>query len=462
MALLPANIPTAFAADSPVTVANASESSAASVPSAIAAAPDAVTTEALENAEIEPTLPSNEPMPQTEEPIAPYAVPQGAGPAVEINGVRQKSRGDLHWVIAAEAGARYDDNIFISHSDRQSDVIFSLTPSITLGWGDLHDELRRLGMAGPISLAADSDYETRSYFFLHYAPTGTLFVDHSSQNTVDHDASLIAQWKKAYLTIDASSSFVSRSDPEIDVGTRVKRYYYGEDLKLTYDYSDRTFLEADFNATFNRYDIGLDSNEYYNQDWLNYRYGARTTLGVGTRFGYLDVLHGAEQYYEQGLVRAEYSITQKLAATANGGVEYRQVRGGKDSTDPVFGLGLRFQPFDQTYLSLDASRSTENSASINGDNITASEVSATVRQRFLRRYYAQCDASFVNAEYKDTGVLSSFSRTDNVVSISPSLRMDVTKAVDLKGGYSFRSNDSTVSHYSFSENQFYIQLDILF
>ncbi len=57
----------------------------------------------------------------------------------------------------------WDDNIFISHTNRVSDYYFAIEPQITLGVGDIQGR-------------------SRSYLRLDYMPSGILFVDHSTQD----------------------------------------------------------------------------------------------------------------------------------------------------------------------------------------------------------------------------------------------------------------------------------------
>ena len=57
----------------------------------------------------------------------------------------------------------WDDNIFISHTNKVSDYYFAIEPMITIGVGDI---------AG----------RNRSYLRLDYMPSAILFVDHSDQD----------------------------------------------------------------------------------------------------------------------------------------------------------------------------------------------------------------------------------------------------------------------------------------
>ena len=113
----------------------------------------------------------------------------------------------LRYVAIVSAQVTYDDNIFISHFDRESDVIFSLSPTIAVGIGDVRPEFRRLMLDTFSPAEIDQTYNPRSFLFVRYTPTGRLFIDHPHENAVDHDAALLARWQMAYLTLGMRSQF---------------------------------------------------------------------------------------------------------------------------------------------------------------------------------------------------------------------------------------------------------------
>src|SRR5215813_3392616 len=57
----------------------------------------------------------------------------------------------------------WDDNIFISHTDRKSDYYFAIEPQLTIGFGDMQGR-------------------SRSYLRLDYMPSAILFVNHSDED----------------------------------------------------------------------------------------------------------------------------------------------------------------------------------------------------------------------------------------------------------------------------------------
>src|SRR5258708_4874837 len=69
----------------------------------------------------------------------------------------------FHYQLSLTVRGVWDDNIFISHTNKVSDYYFAIEPVITIGWGDI---------AG----------RSRSYLRLDYMPSAILFVDHSDQD----------------------------------------------------------------------------------------------------------------------------------------------------------------------------------------------------------------------------------------------------------------------------------------
>src|SRR6185436_6258305 len=72
--------------------------------------------------------------------------------------------------------AIFDDNIRIQSTGKESDLIWILSPGVTLGAGD---------------------YRTRegSSALIDYAPSFNIFTRHSHNNSIDHDGHLRAEWK---------------------------------------------------------------------------------------------------------------------------------------------------------------------------------------------------------------------------------------------------------------------------
>lgn len=342
-------------------------------------------------------------------------------------------------------------------------MVSTVAPTFAIGLGDVRSEFRRQALATFTPAVVDNSYEPRTFIFLRYTPSATIFVDHSDENALNHDVALEVRWKMAYLTVGSRTSFQTSSDANVDVGNRVDRTTFSEGLTAFYDYSQRTSFEFGLTGSFHSFSGALlDSQVVESLNWVNYSIGARTHVGAGFGVGYLTVTGDDSQFYQQLLARAQYSVTDKINLSANAGLEWRQFKHGGTRLDPVFGGDLTYQPFEQSTITLAASRSIQNSASLVGEDIASTEVSVDFRQRLFRRYYLCFKGDYLNADYIDTGASQSFSRHDNVYSLTPYVRMDLPKGAALTVGYSSRHDVSTLSSFSFSQNQAFIQMNLVF
>jgi hypothetical protein len=416
------------------------------------------------NLEVEPA-PLNadpSPLPNATGDTGPYASSVDQ-PSLEVTGADTGPK-PVRWVVTANINSMYDDNIFISSRDPESDVVFNLAPTIAVGLGDVRSEFRRLSLGTISPLVVDESYEPRTFLFFRYTPTVTIFFDHSNENVLNHDAAFEVRWNQAYLTVGSKTSFQTLSYANTDVGNRVDSTVFSQNLTALYDYSDRTSFEFNLNGflrTFSGAGL-LDSREVESLNWVNYRIGERTHVGFGFGVGYLGVTGEDSQFYQQILFRAQYSVTEKINLNASAGVERREFGNGNNRLDPVFGVGISYHPFDQTTIDLAASRSIENSVGVAGEDIVSTSINVDIRQRFFRRYYLGFKADYLNAEYIETSASRNFSRTDKVYSLSPYVRMEVTKTAAVMAGYASRHDDSSLSDFTFSENQVFLQVNLLF
>ena len=366
----------------------------------------------------------------------------------------------LRYVGVVSAQVMYDDNIFIRHFDRQSDVIFSLSPTVAVGIGDVRPEFKRLMLDtfGPAEI--DDTYDSRNFFFIRYTPTGRLFIDHSEEDAVDQDAALVARWQMAYLTLDMRSQFQHLSTPDIDVGGRVRRTVFSQEFSATYSYSDRTSFQSLLLGNVRHYSTKIDSREVASQNWINYRAGAWTDVALGGTVGVLDVEHANAQWYEQALARVRYNLSERTRLEAHGGAEVRQTD-GDDRVTPVFGISARYLPYDGTLLSVQAARRVESSAATPNLNIEYTGGTLSAEQRFAQHYYLGLAVSYENAHYYGIDG-SPFSRDDDVFSIEPNFRVELSRSAAVQAGYVYRTDSSTVSRFTFDQNQVFLHLDVLF
>src|SRR5438067_12727045 len=161
----------------PYTAAEPVPSAAEPVPSAAEPVPSAA--EPVPSA-AEPLPSSEQAFPSSPQPLSPSTnyttaqttvvpAPVAAGPyggtynVFPAGEAISPSGRAFHYALSLTVRGVWDDNIFISHTNKVSGYYFAIEPVITIGWGDI---------AG----------QSRSYLRLDYMPSAILFVDHSDQD----------------------------------------------------------------------------------------------------------------------------------------------------------------------------------------------------------------------------------------------------------------------------------------
>jgi hypothetical protein len=406
--------------------------------------------------EVEPTPISPEVEPTTipePETVAPeVALPEGgaAGEPVALVPTTEAG-GGARWRIAPhiQAKATYDDNIFIQPTHERGDFIFTLAPGITFGYWELEEgrDYFQWKDAGSLIERARGNFLIADYtaFLLGFART-------SSENTVDHDGRLAFRWELAKLTLGATLDAGSNTEADPDVGERVRVRTLAINITSRYQVSDKTLLGLVLSNTINDPDGFIQTTEWRAEGFAQYAITPLLQLGLGLAGGRLQVEEGSDQVFEQILARAEYSLTDKLAARFSGGVEFRQFdESNNDRTSPVFALGVDWRPAAATQVTLQAFRQVGASALNVGENITTTGFEAS----FLRALGGGLQFSLTGGYHvaRYTFATGGETRTDHYVFVRPGLFYRITDRLQAGLTYQYRRNDSNLQRFGFSNNQ---------
>jgi len=365
----------------------------------------------------------------------------------------------FQWGVRLTVRGVYDDNIFLSHFDRQSDWYVVIEPAITIGYGNI---VERQG----------------SYIRLDYAPSIFLYIDHDDVNSVQHLIRLEGQTGFGRLQLGLSQDVQILNGTHLDrsgldasaislagsinagVSGNTDAQLYLTNFGWTYDLSDKTFISSGF--TYRRQDFNtlISSDEFSGNLFFNYKYSPRLAFGLGASGGVSTVDLGPDQTFEQGLLRVQYQATGKISLNASAGVEVRQFddaagdgsRG--DRISGVYEIGATYQPFDGTMITLRGSSRVLNSAVVAQADFLATNVLLGVRQRLLQRVYAGFTAGYEHADYFNTVPGVHVSRNDNYYLIEPAVDVMVTRWFTVGAYYLYRSNDSPIARFDYYENQF--------
>jgi hypothetical protein len=352
----------------------------------------------------------------------------------------------------------WDDNIFLSHTDRKSDYYFALEPQVTIGFGDMEGR-------------------SRSYLRLDYMPSAILFVDHSDEDAFNQLIHLEGGYSSGRLRLSLMqdiallesanlNSFIDTTGlwANTDASGPTRINIFNTRLRAEYDLTGKLYLQGEFDSYTYFYPSHISDYTVSGGLYIYYRWLPKVSVGVGGTFGYNWVDDPTpNQTFEQVNGRINYEVTAKLGLYASGGVEFRQFDGNRDTySTPVFELGLTHHPFEGTTFTLAAGRRIYNSGFEPGQDFTNSYVVGRFQQRLFRRLYLGLAGGYENADYfaADDDVFAF--REDDYWFIEPSLDVMITRWLSAGVYYLHREDCSNVDFFSFDDNQVGVRATVRF
>jgi len=369
--------------------------------------------------------------------------------------------GGLDLFPHAASQVHYDDNILISHTDPLKDVIWTVSPGLTLAGGGVGaylpgavtvEQLRNLLY---YSLVEDVTMPGR-FFAVDYTPSFIFYTDHTEYDNVGESVKLSSGYSFSRLALGLDFDYDRAQVKNAGVGSLTEESTYDARFRSRYDLTDRTSLEV--NGRYYRLDyddpLYQGYQEVSNENWLNRTFADRLSLGAGLVVGRDLPQASSDQTFERALVRAVYRLSGKLYFSSSLGVEFRQYDSGESSTlHPVLGLTGTYQVREGTTLSLEGHGLQEPSP-YGGYNDTRWGGSAGVRQRLFSRVYAEASAGYDDIQYNFYGTQgqSSSSRSDNYFYGRLTLEYEFNRHLVGSLFYTYYRDNSSYVVYSYDDS----------
>jgi Putative beta-barrel porin 2 len=343
----------------------------------------------------------------------------------------------------------WDDNIFLTHTNKTSDYYFAIEPQLTLGFGDIQGR-------------------SRSYLRLDYMPSGLLYVDHSDEDAFNQLIHLEGGYSTGRLRLSLMQDVVLLQSANLnsfidttglwantDANAPTRMNIFNTRARAEYDLTGKLYLQGEFDSYTYFYPNNISDYTVSGGLYLYYRWLPKVSVGVGGTFGYNWVDDPTpNQTFEQVNGRINYEVTAKLGLYASAGVEFRQFDGNRDTySTPVFEVGLTYYPFDGSTLTLAAGRRIYNSGFEPGQDFTNTYVVGRFQQRLFHRLYFGLGAGYENANYFAADDDVNAFRDDDYWFIEPSLDVLITRWLSAGVYYLHREDNSNVDFFSFDDNQ---------
>jgi hypothetical protein len=355
--------------------------------------------------------------------------------------------GPLDMYPRVVVGGIYDDNIFLNDYYKQSDYIWQAAPGLALTLGE----------------PTDPDNPTLN---LDYSPTFVFFMDHSEYDMVQHNGRIGGRFPWSKLTLSFNQDY-TKSQTAIAGRARLFTVQaFNTLLAAHYDVGEKTSFDINGRQSIYDYESEglIDTREWVNDNWFNYRVLSKVSTGVGFSIGYIDVDRYPGQWYQRLSARAVYELTGKVDLNLSGGGERREFGGGEpDRYTPVFSVGGVYRPTAVTSLTLDAYRREQPSAYLASYNYINTGFNVGVRHVIFDRLALSVNGGYENLEYLVTSsAYQGNDRQDDYFFVRPGVDYSFTTHWRAGAYYQFRQNISNQTFYEYSANQVGFQVFWLF
>jgi hypothetical protein len=99
---------------------------------------------------------------------------------------------------------------------------------------------------------------------------------------------------------------------------------------------------------------------------------------------------------------------------------------------------------------------------LGGQDFAGTTIEASVRQRFLQRFFVAVAGGYENSDYFSTVSAVSSNRQDDYYFVQPSIDFSITRFWTFGAYYLHRQNDSSSVSFSFDDNQVGLRSGLVF
>ena len=337
--------------------------------------------------------------------------------------------------------AVFDDNVNLSSTDKQSDILLTGGANVAL----------RLGSDG-------GNFYLSGVYGISYGS----YLGGTDDPDLGHNLGLSASYRFAKLTLGLNVSVAIGAGATVDTGERTDRDSYFASLSASYAYSEKVSFNVTVGGTSQGYENLLSSRDTRINAFIDYTWTPKLQVGVGGAYGMSKAEEGDVQTSQSALVRASYTVTEKLSASGSVGVELRDTDGG-ENLSPVFSIGAAYRPFERTTVSLNLNRRIYSSAVLEGQDYTATGVTFGVGQQLLSRLGLSLSVGYESSEYFGAAQGVDASRNDKYLFFRSSLDWEAARWCRLGGFYEYSDSESTgEGARPFSRNRLGLQLSLMF
>ena len=365
-----------------------------------------------------------------EPPVEPETV--GTEKAIDIDEL-----GRRRWRIIPlfSIGFEYNDNIFYSETDRVSDFLWIANGGFVFELGDFRNHVE-------------------NYLGVKWLGQPVIYTENPEQNAFNQFAAITLQYRftKVVARWDSNYSIVKGANREVNAITTTQ--WFWNSLAFAYDYSEKTQLNVTLYQSSIRTEGFQNTSQYEVRAGINYQILPKMRVGGEGAIGVLVSTDTPLQYYQQLRLQIAYLPTEKLTFMFNGGLQFMEFEGTDVvKVEPVFSLGVSYQPFPATSIGLLGFRNVKGSSLEPGQDYAATGFELSVQQQFLQKLVAALNLGYENDSYFGTTPETPTQRVDDYVYLRSRLTYAFVDWFSASIFYEYRQAASTQPGSSFYNNR---------
>lgn len=352
--------------------------------------------------------------------------------------VTEKSEG---WEISVMVSAAYDDNVFLSSSDAEQDMVFEVAPAVAYSKGDDEKGVGAFVAAG-------------------YRPTLVFYAENDSDRRIDHEALLLVGWRGRVTTLTYEGKARVLGDSTAETGRPTDRFETENEVRFGWAPREKVKWEGALGYEARDYadSFYFDSSKMYGEVALRFAYSPKTELGAAYQVGRFEVEGSGPQTTNQVTGWLRWQPREKIRVNLEAGLEHRDFDRGSD-VNPVFAGRIDWQLRKETAVYVTAYMRQETSSFYAGQNYAVKGVTGGFSQRLGSDWTLSVDGGYETNDFEQVSGTGGAEREDRLWFIRPALVWRINGETDLAFFYRISDNQSSDPGFGYERQMIGVRLE---
>ena len=363
----------------------------------------------------------------------------------------------------------YDDNIFNTGEDEESDFVTVISPGFQLVFPATRLQPLSIDTATTTSGGLVYDRFEEPGFqqfqsYLAYNPRVFVYAENTDENTVNHEAQGALQYNlRGGLSFNLIDRFVQDFDRyEAGISTETDTYRSNlADLIISYAITEKTLFRVDYSnfIVFYTDPKNEDRNRVDNagSGYLFFKIRSKTSLFA--QYSIIDISYdenSVRDSREQRILGGVYwNMTEKTRGSFRAGYGLREFddKQIEDGEDVVFEARLNYQATPKTSLGFGAYHRNEETPDLSADYVKTTSATAIYRQILTDKFTFEFELLYRDEDYQGGASTGSGDRSDQIFLAEPSLTYSFRDWLTASFSYGFRQRESNEDAFDFAGNR---------